>query len=39
MLYEVITLFLFWLYISWIIVLLGAEISFSLQNMKTFESA
>ncbi|WP_051694440.1 YihY/virulence factor BrkB family protein [Desulfohalovibrio reitneri] len=31
-------LFLLWLYLSWVILLVGAEISFSLQNIATFES-
>ncbi len=30
-------LFLFWLYISWAIILLGAEIAFAFQNLKTFQ--
>jgi membrane protein len=29
-------LFLVWLYISWIIVLLGAEVSFAVQHMNAF---
>ncbi len=34
--FSQIPLFLIWLYISWIIVLLGAEISFAAQNLKTY---
>lgn len=30
-------LFLLWLYIAWVIVLLGAVMSFSLQNLRTFQ--
>jgi len=30
-------LFLFWLQVSWLIVLFGAEISFAIQNVKTYE--
>ncbi len=30
-------LFLFWLYISWALILLGAEIAFAFQNLKTFQ--
>ncbi len=35
--FSQIPLFLIWLYISWIIVLLGAEISFAVQNIKTYQ--
>ena len=31
-------LFLVWLYISWVIVFIGAEISYAAQNMRVFES-
>ena len=31
-------LFLIWTYVSWVIVLLGVEVCFALQNVKTFES-
>lgn len=33
-----IPLFITWLYYSWTIVLVGAEISYSIQNVKTFEA-
>lgn len=35
--FSQIPLFLIWLYISWVIVLLGSEISFALQNIKTYQ--
>jgi len=34
--FSQIPLFLIWLYISWVIVLLGSEISFAVQNIKTY---
>ncbi len=35
--FAVIPFFLFWLYWSWMIVLFGAEISFAVQNHRTYE--
>lgn len=35
--FAALPLFLFWLQISWLIVLLGAEISFAEQNVETYE--
>ena len=35
--FAAIPFFLFWLYINWIIVLLGAEISFAVQHYRTYE--
>lgn len=35
--FSQIPLFLVWLYISWVIVLLGSEVSFAIQNIKQYE--
>lgn len=35
--FAALPLFLFWLQISWLVVLFGAEISFALQNIDTYE--
>ncbi|MBN1899086.1 MAG: YihY family inner membrane protein [Spirochaetes bacterium] len=35
--FSQIPLFLIWLYISWVVVLLGAEISFAAQNLGTYQ--
>ncbi len=35
--FAVIPIFIIWLYISWIIVLIGAQISYAIQNVKSFQ--
>jgi YihY family inner membrane protein len=34
--FAAIPIFLFWLYLSWVVVLLGAEVSFAVQNYATY---
>ena len=35
--FAALPLFMFWMQASWLIVLLGAEISFAMQNVSSFE--